>query len=203
MRRLIDQVLADVDLQAPQGLRERTPLSQLGRVQEDPRDYVLAQLRPLFEGSNLDRLHQCPTCRRFFFAVTDKPQDYCDRRCRRRAHPTPREKNRQYARKYREKDIPADLHRLEMAKMALRAMGEKALEEWWVLKKAKMAKKRLNTLTHWERRQYGEQRITDLSRSGVWQVVGLPKAGEVVPCASGPTHGAPERRPAAPLRPPI
>ena len=53
-----------------------------------------------------------------------------------------------------------------MAKMELCAMGEKALEEWWVLKQAKMAKTRLNTLTRWEVQRYGAQRITDLNRSG-------------------------------------
>ena len=164
MRRLIDKVLADGGLQAPQGLRERTPFSQLGREQEGPLDYLLAQLRPLFEGPNIDRLHQCPTCRRFFLAVTDRQQEYCDRRCRRRAHPTPPEKGRQYTRKCREKYIPADLQRIEEVKMKLRAEGEKALKESWVLEEAKMHPRHLTTLKRWELEHYGEQRITDLSR---------------------------------------
>ena len=78
-----------------------------------------------------------------------------------------------------------------MVKMELRAMGEKALKESWVLETAEIHPRCWTTLKRWELQRYGEQRITDLSRSEAWQVVGLPDAGAVVPYTSGSTHSTP------------
>jgi hypothetical protein len=69
-------------------------------------------------------------------------------------------------------------------KAKFRGYGEKTLNLEWVLVTAKMDMKRWNTVKKWECERYGEQRITDLSWSEVWHVVGLPNAGKVVPRTS-------------------
>jgi hypothetical protein len=139
------------------------------------------QLVPLFrEPDGIDRLHTCASCGDPFIAATSRRQKYCKATCQRQGNPTPREKNRQSQRKYRESLIPADLKRVEEAKASLRAKGEDVLKLEWVLEALKMDPRRWKSLVTWELKQYSEQRITDLTRPEVWEVVGLPKAGEVV-----------------------
>jgi hypothetical protein len=161
------------------------------------------QLVPLFrEPDGIDRLHTCASCGDPFIAATRR-RKYCKATCRRQGNPTPKEKNRQSGRKYRDSLIPPDLKKVEDMKAKLRADGEDGLKkEWvlkveWVLKSLKMDRRRWNSLVRWELERYGERRITDLTRPEVWEVVGLPKAGEVVLRGQRPKTAAPRRRPAA------
>jgi hypothetical protein len=155
--------------------------SQDSRKHQGLLDVLYDQLSPLIHTvDSIERLHKCSYCGDSFISRTRRRQNYCTDACWKRANPK-LEKNRQSQRKYRDSLIPADLKRVEDVKAKHRDDGEDVLKEEWILETLKMDRRRWNSLVKWEIARYGERRITDLRRPEVWEVVGLPKSGEVVP----------------------
>jgi hypothetical protein len=134
---------------------------------QDPLDPLYYQLRQFYHRGTIALIQKCPRCHAFFLPLDDRRQTYCQARCRQHGQPNARARNVLYQRKFRAKSIPDDLDRVANAKQRLRALGERELQEEWVLRMLPMDRRRWKTLVDWEVTYLGAPKVTDLTRVDV------------------------------------
>jgi hypothetical protein len=97
----------------------------------DPLDPLYYQLHRFLLTRHVQDLGRCPTCGRYFFALTARLKTYCSDPCR--GEQTPAEAKRKAVRKWRAGETEQDLEEVRAAVRQVRARGARdfVFEEVW------------------------------------------------------------------------